>query len=46
MRLRCASTPQFFDRVAGDRAVLGASPSSAFFFFFIRPLFLSFLFFF
>ena len=39
MRLRCASTTQFFDRVAGDRAVLGASPSSEFFFFFICPLF-------
>ena len=46
MRLRCASTPQFFDRLAGDRAVLGASPSSEIFFSFIRPLFLSFLFFF
>ena len=44
MRLRCASTPQFFDRVAGDRALLGASPSSEIFFFFIRPLFPSFSF--
>ena len=39
MHLRCASAPQFFDRVPDDRAVQGSSPSSDFFFFFIRPLF-------
>ena len=43
MRLRCASAPQFFDRVPGDRAVRGASPSSDFFPFLFALFFLGFL---
>ena len=41
-----SSSPQFFYRVPYDRAVPGLrSPSNVFFFFFIRPFFLGFLFF-
>ena len=48
MRLRCASAPQFFDRMYlhDDRVVWALSPSGEFFLFYLPSFFVGFLFFF